>query len=274
MARESPSWAATASRLACGLLSAASVAIGWFLSPPEPELMEKLRGGETAREEYAKLGPITADEWKVMGAFVLALVLWISGSYIHLDAGWAAVLVASCLFLPGIGVLSGRAVREINWDNVLLIGAVVSVAGILNTTGVITFVSNLLIAPILNPLSHLGLIGIAIGVLIVGMIAHFLFPGPSNLAMAIPLLVNWGFKTIHLPAGQVLAFLALLTVLHDKNIMFPYWVPPYYVFLSMDIADGQRFNQLLMRAYPLLAVAAVVSAFVAYGIILATGIGL
>jgi riboflavin transporter FmnP len=72
----------------------------------------------------------------------------------------------------------------------------------------------------------------------------------------------------------VLAFLALLSALGDKLIMLPYQVPTYYTFLAMDVTDVPRFNALLIKLYPILAVAILIGAYIAYGMIKLTGIGM
>ena len=255
------------------IYTATAVLGSWLLSRPEPELVQKLRDSQAAREAYEALGPITRDEWKVFAAFILAVVLWVTGGTIRLDPGFAALIVMGLLFLPGIGVLPGKALRELNWDITLLIGTAVGVAGILDQTGIIKVVSGALIAPVLDPLAHFGLVGIAIGCILVSFVAHFLLPSPSNLTLAVPLLINWGLGTSHLPTAVVLAFLGLLSVLSDKLIFLAYQMPPYYVYLALDVTDGPRFNALLLKLYVPLATSLVVAAGVAYAIIQLTGFG-
>jgi len=257
------------------ICTAVALGGGWFLSRPEPELMEKLRrSGDLARDKQFDLGPMTADEWKVLGAFILAVVLWAIGGRIHLEPGFAAVIVTGLLFLPKVGMLPAKAVGQLNWNIVLLIGAVAGVAGILDATGMVRVVSHALVAPVLTPLSHLGLFGVALGCVIVGLVAHFLLPAPNNLTLAMPLLINWGIETMHYPPAVVLAFLGFLSGLGDKNAMIPYQLPPYYVFLAMEVTDVPRFTSFLMKIYPFMVIAMIISAYVAYAVILATGYGL
>ncbi len=241
---------------------------------PEPELVEKVKDSRATKEAFAELGPMTANEWKVLGMFLLAIVLWIAGDALKLSPGFASLIVMGLLFLPGIGVLPGKALRDINWDITLLIGAVVGVAGILNATGMTKVLSKALVGPILDPLAHFGLIGIAVGAVVISLIAHFLLPAPNNLTLAVPLLITWGLKAEHLSAAVVLAFLGLIAVLNDKLVMFPYQMPPYYVYLAQDVTDGPRFNSLLVKMYVPLAIATIIGAFVAYLIVSATGFGI
>jgi di/tricarboxylate transporter len=254
------------------LFCAVALALGYLFSPPEPELVAKLQDSTAAKEAYAALPPMAFDEWKVMGGFILAVVLWVFGANIGLDPGFAALIVMGLLFLPKVGVLEAPALKQLNWDIVLLVGAIVGVAGILDQSGVLSWLSKVLVAPILGPLAGWGLIGIAIGCVIVGIIAHFLLPGPTNLTLALPLLLTWGMSALS-PAATF-AFLGMLSELNDKNILFPYWLPPYYVYLAQDVTDIPRFNVLLARIFPFTTVATIVGAFVIYGIANATGIGI
>lgn len=256
------------------LFTVVAIVFAWVFSRPEPELMAKMQDSTALAEAYKAMGPMSADEWRVLAIYVFAVAIWIVGGFFHVAPGFAALVIMALLFLPKIGVLPRRALREINWDIVLLLGAVTGVAGILDQTGMLKAVSNILVAPILDPLAHYGLFGIAIGCIIVGLIAHWLLAGPTNLTLALPLLVTWGLQTQHLPMPVVLAFLAMLSALGDKLIMLPYQVPTYYTFLAMDVTDVPRFNALLFKLYPILAVAILIGAYITYGMIRITGIGM
>jgi solute carrier family 13 (sodium-dependent dicarboxylate transporter), member 2/3/5 len=260
--------------LPTALFSLVAVCFAWLFSRPEPDLMTKMGDSSAMAAAYAAMGPMTAGEWKVLVIYLLAITAWVVSGLVHLAPGFAALVIMALLFLPKIGVLPRRAIREINWDIVLVLGTVTGVAGILDETGMLKAISGVLVAPILDPLAHAGLIGIALGCIVVGFIAHWLLPGPANLTLALPLLVSWGIEIQHLPKPVVLAFLVLLSALGDKLIMLPYQVPTYYTFLAMDVTDIPRFNALLFKLYPVLALTILIGSFIAYGMMLLTGIGL
>jgi anion transporter len=256
------------------LFTIVAMFFSWLFSRPELELMAKMRDSHAMITAYHEMGPMTADEWKVLAIYVFAVFFWVIGGFLHIQPGFVALMIMGVLFLPKIGVLPRKAIRDINWDIVLLLGAVTGVAGILDQTGMLKAISNVLVAPVLDPLAHFGLFGIAVGCIIVGLIAHWLLPGPTNLTLAVPLLVTWGIHTQHLPMPIVLAFLVLLSALGDKLIMLPYQVPTYYTFLAMDVTDVPRFNALLFKLYPILAVTILIGAFITYGTMIVTGIGM
>ncbi len=252
------------------IMVAGSVLVG---GRPEPELIAMVRNSEATKKSYEELGPITSGEKKVMAAFVLAVVLWALGDTIGVRPGYSALIVMGLLFLPGVGVLPAKALKELNWNIILLIGAVMGLGSILTETGLNEVLSNLIFAPIMNPLSHLGLIGVALGVIAISLVAHFILPSPNNLTLVVPLLVTWGINANLHPAA-LLAFLGMLALINDKVILLSYQMPPYYVYLGMDVTDIPRFNQLLLRMYPVAMVAMIVAAFLIYSMIMLTGAGI
>jgi DASS family divalent anion:Na+ symporter len=254
----------------CGLSFIGSAIFAW----PEPELAAKLRNVTAAKEAYAALGPITADEWKVVGIFVFVLVLWIIGGTIKLDPGYAALFAMALLFLPGVGVLKPRAFHEINWDITILVATAVGMAGILTQTGIVHTISDAVISPMLNPLLMFGTPGIVVGAILIGLLAHFIMPSPGQLSIVIPLLVTWGTQTAHLPEAQVLAFLGLLSMAGNEAVVLAYQKPPLYVFLGLDLTNNRSFNALLIKVYPFTAVGMFLAALIAYWTIKLTGFGI
>jgi len=258
------------------LFAVASIALSRIIvGAPEPELMAKVKDSTAAKEAFASCGKMTPDEWKVLFGFLLAIFLWVIGEHIKLSAGWASLLVAGLLFLPKIGVLPKKALNKINWDIVLLIGAVVGVYGIMDATGVVKLLTTVLIGPVLMPLGGNGsLIGIAIGSIIIGTIAHLFLPAPNNVAVIVTLLCGWAWTTMHFDIAVVMAFMAMLSLIGDKLVFLPYQMPPYYVFLALDLTDLPQFNKLMMIMYIPMCLVMVVMAFIVYFIASSTGIGL
>jgi hypothetical protein len=208
----------------------------------------------------------------VLALFLLLILLWVIGGQIQLDAGFAALFVMGLLFLPKIGVLPTSALKEINWDITLLIGTSVSIIGIFDQTGMIKVVSTALVAPVLNPLALYGVIGVALGVVIVNLIAHFMLPAPGNIPLAVPLLIGWGTQVAHLPALEVLVVLLLLSALVNQVVVLAYQMPPFYVFLGMEVTDHAKFNGLLVKIWPFATIGALLGALVAYGMVTSLGL--
>lgn len=256
------------------ILCAFGVLGSYIFSKPEPELAAKLRDTQAAKEAYEALGPMTAAEWKVLGLFLLAILLWVLGGVLKLDNGWAAIDVMGLLFAPKIGVLSLKSIGQINWNIMFLVGAAVGVGTIFDQTGMLKAVSANVMGPVLSPFTYFGFAGIAFACILVGVALHFILPSPSNSGVVFPLMVAWGVTTLHLPAAAVLAFLALMSAMTDRVILVHYQIPMYFVFLGQDITNNSKFNALLVKIFPLVVIGLLLAGFVAYAGIKLTGFGI
>lgn len=240
---------------------------------PEPEFVEKIKSGVAMRRSYESLGPMKREEWKVLGALILVVVLWISGERLGLKPGFAALIVMGLLFLPGVGVLSQTALKEINWNIVLQIATVMGLGGILNDTDLTKILADRVVAPVMDPFASLGLAGIGIAAILINRVIHFITPSPNNVTLAVSLLLSWGLS-VHLPTSVILTFLAMLSLMSDKIILLSYQMPPYYIFLGMNVTDIPRFNALLIRMFPIASLAMIIASFIVYWMVLWTGFGI
>jgi sodium-dependent dicarboxylate transporter 2/3/5 len=98
--------------------------IAWCYPPEQPRIDHV-----DFRAELRALGPLTAGEWKLIGIFAAMLLAWIASSWLPaIDVVIVAVLGASAMFLPGIGLFQSwkQVERAIAWDALLMIGGVTS----------------------------------------------------------------------------------------------------------------------------------------------------
>lgn len=104
-----------------------------------PELKKTPEAKEFARQELIKMGPMTIQEKIMLGVFIMALVLWATSSFTHLEATTVALL-GICILLA-TEVLKWKQVIEESkaWDSLVWVGAVVGLAGFLNSAGFIAW---------------------------------------------------------------------------------------------------------------------------------------
>jgi sodium-dependent dicarboxylate transporter 2/3/5 len=117
-------WMALGLPMVVVLVPLAARVITWCY-PPEVARIEHADFGA----ELRALGPLTAGEWKLIGIFGSMMASWVISSWVPaIDVVIVAVLGATAMFLPGIGVFaSWRDVeRGIAWDALLMIGSVTS----------------------------------------------------------------------------------------------------------------------------------------------------
>lgn len=123
--------------------------IAWFimLKVMPPEFKEIQGSKEFIRQQLKDLGPISNEEWKVLGVFVMTAGLWITYPFFlktvipGIDDTMVAIFGALSLFLipsskKGEFLLGPKALNKIPWDILLLFGAGFAVSSVFNTTGV------------------------------------------------------------------------------------------------------------------------------------------
>jgi DASS family divalent anion:Na+ symporter len=107
-----------------------------------PEITSTPAAAQMAKEELARMGPMKADEWMMLGTFALLLVLWIFGPQLGgLNATTAALIGLGALLL--LGVLAWKDVQEETgaWDTLVWFAALVMMAGFLNKLGLVPWFS-------------------------------------------------------------------------------------------------------------------------------------
>ena len=126
-----------------GLISLAIVPYLLYKIYP-PEIDKTPEAKEIARKELEKMGPMSRGEKIVSGVFVLALVLWATGSITKIDATIVAML--------GVGImLGGKAIdwkdvlsEKGAWDTLIWMGGLISLASALTKYGVIAWFAKLI----------------------------------------------------------------------------------------------------------------------------------
>lgn len=140
-------------------------------SPPDVA-----RVGDTAAiaTDRAALGPLTANEKKVLALFGILVVCWIAGTWIKaLDVTLVAIGGALVLFLPGMRLLTWKQADEgIGWDALLMIGSVTA----LGAASVETGLAKWLVDSILGGMAGWGPFGIVLAVSVLTVLVHFAIP--------------------------------------------------------------------------------------------------
>lgn len=105
--------------------------IYFLFMPPRGEHFDV----KAEREEFKKLGPITGQEMKTIAWLVGTVMLWATGPWTGIGAGWVAILVAAGMMLPGIGLVSFKQFAQgTNWNVVFMLMGILAI-GDLSSTG-------------------------------------------------------------------------------------------------------------------------------------------
>lgn len=112
---------------------------------------EKTSGNvDFIKEQYKALGPLSANEKKGFLIIACALVLWITQKLHGVDAGMVALLADVAFIACGL-ITAPDANAKGQWTLIIFIGGVLSIAGLMTTTGVGDWIASWL-GPITAPL--------------------------------------------------------------------------------------------------------------------------
>lgn len=97
-----------------------------------PAITETSAAARQAKEKLVEMGKIQFTEWVMLGTFMLLLILWISGSYIHLHATITALIGLSLLLITKV-LTWDDILKETNaWNTLVWFAALVMMASFLN----------------------------------------------------------------------------------------------------------------------------------------------
>ena len=116
---------------------------GWVLLKFFPPEITSIGDLEEIHQERRQIGPVSHDEWKVVGIMSTMLTLWIVSTWIPaFDTFLVAVVGAIAMFLPGIGLFTWKEVqRTTGWDTLMVIGGVTSLGRASSQTGLATWLA-------------------------------------------------------------------------------------------------------------------------------------
>jgi len=208
-----------------------------WVFPPEKELVEQVVGESFVTEEVAKMGKTTKPEWRALAFFGMAILLWVTQPLHGIDPAWVAIGIGALLFLPTIGVLGVKALNNISWDTILLLGVALGIGGILKAVGLDVWIVDTFLTPIMAPFMHSGTIGFAFGAGLLTAIVHFLMASGSSETSAIaPLVAKFAQQS------QLNVLLATLVVSRAAMnvLIFPYQSTPMVAMWGTGYMDIRK----------------------------------
>ncbi|AZL54671.1 anion permease [Aliarcobacter skirrowii] len=175
-----------------------------------------------AAEELKKLGNVTFKEYLMAGLAVVALVLWIFGKEIGINATTTAICVMTVMVLTGI----------ISWDDLLSekaafnvfiwFATLVALADGLKRVGILDFIGK----NSESMLSGLDTMALIISLLVLFYVLHYFFASTTaHVTALVPLFMV--IATTFIPADQIIPFMVLLAgSLGVMGIITPYGSGP------------------------------------------------
>ena len=115
-----------------------------------PEIKHTPEAKIIAQKELTNMGPIKYGEKVVAGTFILALLMWSTGSFTKIDATVTAIICVSVMLI--FNALEWKDVLEEKgaWDTLIWMGSLITLAGALDTVGFIGWFAKLVAASMIG----------------------------------------------------------------------------------------------------------------------------
>lgn len=182
----------------------------WFVYPPALKNTEGAR--ELARAEMRVLGPMTKDEWVMLGALLTTVALWVLGSVLKINLVAAAGVGLGIVFLTDVVTWADCTENQVAWDAFTWIAALASMAAQLNTMGVLALFSNV-VSKMIDKAHCQAWLSVTI-LTVLYVYAHYFFAGAVSQVAAL----YQSFVQIAIGTG-VPRLLASLIFAYNSNIL-------------------------------------------------------
>lgn len=131
-------WAVAAS--VPGLIGLVILPLILFVVWP-PEIKKSPQAQAIAREKLAAMGPVSRQEYIMLGVFVLLLGLWTVGDHYHVNATNAALVGLSILLATKVLTWADLAAEKGAWNTLTWFSALIMMANFLSKLGFIDWMS-------------------------------------------------------------------------------------------------------------------------------------
>ncbi|EES04490.1 dicarboxylate transporter 2, chloroplastic [Sorghum bicolor] len=170
-----------------------------------PEIKDTPEAPALAAEKQKQMGPVTKNEWAMIGTMILAVALWIFGDAIGVSSVVAAMLGLSILLLLGVLDWADILNEKSAWDTLAWFSVLVGMAAQLTSLGIVSWMSSC----IANLLQSFSLSWPAAFCVLQAsyLVIHYLFASQTGHVGAL----YSAFLAMHVAAGvpSVLSALAL-----------------------------------------------------------------
>ncbi|XP_039068667.1 dicarboxylate transporter 2.1, chloroplastic-like [Hibiscus syriacus] len=176
-----------------------------------PETKDTPDAPAMAAKKLENMGPITRNEWVMVGTMLLAVTLWVCGEKLGIPSVVAAMIGLSILLLLGVLDWDDCLSEKSAWDTLAWFAVLVGMAGQLTNLGIVSWMSGC-VAKFLQSFSLSW--PAAFGVLQASyFFIHYLFASQTGHVGAL----YSAFLAMHLAAG-VPGILAALALAYNTNL--------------------------------------------------------
>lgn len=166
-----------------------------------PEIKETPEAKEFAAKELLKMGPMSRNEKIVLTIFISALILWATSQWTKIDATTVAIMAVVIMVWLGSMSYKDLVGESMAWDNLLWMGTLIGLAGLLAKFGFIKWLANMVSGSLVGISWNMTLFALAI----IYIFAHYFFAATSSHVTA----MYGAFLAVAITAGAPPYYAAL-----------------------------------------------------------------
>jgi anion transporter len=211
-----------------------------------PETKEIADGHAIVKKALADLGPMKAEEKRLMTLSVVLLWFWATeGSFfgieIHpFDTSSTTIAAISIMLLPRIGVMTWKeAQAKVPWGTVLLFGLGISLGSALLSTQAVSWIAKMVVGAF--GLEHLSSVPIIAILALFLIIIHLGFASATALAAAMIPIVISTLQSVKTPGINVIGMTMILQWVVSFGFILPVNAPQNMVAYSTDTFEVKDF---------------------------------
>lgn len=209
--------------------------LAYILFPPTQKYSPE--APQWAKKELTAMGPISRKEILMAFFAVLALILWVFGKELHVDATTAAISIVALMVLTDIVTWDDILGNQSAWNVLVWFATLVALAAGLKNVGMLAWLSKN--AEVF--LSGLPTLWMMIAMIVASFVLHYFFASLTAHAVALfPLFITFAVKLI--APEQLVTFLILFTgTLGVMGIITPYGTGPSPIWYGSGYISQGRW---------------------------------
>lgn len=209
-----------------------------------PEVKQVAGGRDAIRKALAELGPMTANEKKLLAISLTLLGFWSTEGVLHrFDTSSTTVAAVALMFLPGIGIMTWKQAQpNIPWGTIVLFGIGISLGtALLQTRGAIWLADIAVVEFGLKNATALFILAVLSLFLIV---IHLGFASATALASAMIPIVIAVLQGVATPGINVVGMTLLLQFVVSFGFILVVNAPQNMVAYGTETFEAKKFVQI------------------------------
>lgn len=203
----------------------------------KPEMDHIAGGREAIRRQLAELGPMTANQWKLLGITLVLLGFWATEGVLHdVDTTTSTIVAIALMLLPRLGVMGWKeSQRGFPWGTVLLFAVGIAMGAALLKTEAAPWLARLIVDSL--GLANATAFAIFMLLALFLIVIHLGFASATGLASTmIPIIISV-MQAVQTPGINPIGMTMLLQFVVSIGFILPVNSPQGMLAYGTDTFD-------------------------------------